>query len=201
MKYFLKYSILFLLLLFSKQTHSQTITLDNINSVANNFIERRIDLNKSVLHKQLVYKIDKIHDLKTQETNEIIAYVVSLTPTGFIVLSSSRDVDPIIAYSFSHVWNSDTTKSNILFQILSNDLTNRLKYQSTIPKDRIETSNTLWDNYLSMEKLEELETEFQQWPEPGTTTTSGWVETTLHQRNHGSLCSKQISDRRSIIYM
>lgn len=89
--------------------------------------------------------IDK--DIKTISSNDtILAYVVELNPKGFIVLTPSKSLHPLLAYSFEDDFNFEESPYNTLLNMIRGDMRHQL--------DLIENTNkkSLRDLYQENEK-------------------------------------------------
>ncbi|HEX9970620.1 MAG TPA: C10 family peptidase, partial [bacterium] len=129
-----------------------------------------------ILSKQERIEITSIEDFKNPKTQHVLAYIVHVKPKGFMVVSSDTDFELIIAYSCRHNWSCDTSKANIFYQILFQDMISRKQASNSLNKEVTEKINERWLQRIP-------HSTFQQWPEPGTTSTGGWLETTWHQHS------------------
>ena len=68
-----------------------TISIENARNVAENFIVERFSYNKSISD---VF-------IKSKEGKKSY-YIFSLSPSGFIIVSASKNVIPILGYSFTN---------------------------------------------------------------------------------------------------
>ena len=75
-----------------------------------------LSLRKSNTH------IENIQELDHPATQQLLAYVVNLNPFGFIIVGNEMDLEPVIAYSYQHDWNPDTTNANLFYHLLLSDL-------------------------------------------------------------------------------
>jgi hypothetical protein len=117
----------------------------------------------------------------------VLYYQFDLEPTGFIVVSASADLPPVIAYSFTGACATNETGSNPLADLLLPDLHSRMQNIAALPADVIERHRAAWARLADAFAEETPATTggdwdtdrlgFQQWPPPGSTTTGGWVET------------------------
>ena len=183
MKIVSKFNILLALIffiVFSNVSFSKSVSKEKILKLVGNFIEQRSISSDFALAKKGPLNIESIDALTISQTNDVFAYLVNLSPTGFVVIAPDTDIEPIIAYSFRHNWAADTSQSNIFYQILKTDLNLRLKYLDQIPDYIRSTNNQLWQDYLNNNTQLQSD-EFQQWPQEGTTLTGGWLETTWTQ--------------------
>ncbi|HWR28156.1 MAG TPA: C10 family peptidase [Candidatus Thermoplasmatota archaeon] len=118
---------------------------------------------------------------KTQITNEEgepLFYVFNLNPPGYLIITGSYDLPPVIAYSFTSNFQANA-KDGPLFDLLYADLTLRLKYIQYIPGRTLEERHLQWDTYSKGIPLSNGR--FEQWPPEGSTPTGGWLLTNWHQ--------------------
>ncbi len=132
----------------------------------------------------------KLHELQkfgflitetTQINNEKGAplfYVFELNPPGYLIVTGSYDLPPVIAYSFTSNFQT-TTEGNPLFDLLYADLTLRLRYIDYIAEVTLEERHLQWDSYTKGTPLSNGR--FEQWPPEGSTPTGGWILTNWHQ--------------------
>lgn len=107
--------------------------------------------------------------------NKILFYQLDLVPQGFIIVSANNNLHPVIAYSFSN--NIDT--NGPLFSLLKSDMETRISALEHLPESILTSRQKEWSDILNSEtnktKL------FEQWPEEGTSTTGGWLESNWTQ--------------------
>ncbi len=124
-----------------------------------------------IIAKQIARQIGEIETIKDQHS-KTIAYLAVLQPQGFVLLSADDEIHPILAYSFQSNFTSQTDELEImqfwLEKVYSSYLHNLLIDQKMINQEK-------WREPIS------ASTRFQQWPEPGTTSTGGWLETNWSQ--------------------
>ena len=149
--------------------------------VAQNFMTKRNYITSINLPKQSPISITKIDHLYTENSREILAYIAKLEPKGFVIISCNTDIEPVIAYSFRHNWNPDTSQANIFCKILKYDLEMRAKSVPFLTSSAVEANHSLWQSLLNSSPSEVCSYSFRQWPQEGMTSTSGWVESTWHQ--------------------
>lgn len=126
-------------------------------------------------------QLEAINEIKAHNSDIIIAYTATLHPKGFIICSADTNLEPIIAYSFRHDWSEDSSEANILYQILANDLQQRMKAVTHLPLAIKKANNLKWRNYQSNRISKSNSQTFRQYPPIGSTPTGGWIETTWHQ--------------------
>jgi hypothetical protein len=143
---------------------------------------------KSTISQTTAYQVAemKIQELSTKDftirdtivlknnKETMLCYIFSLNPQGYMVISASFDLPPLIAYSFSNNYQ-DSAQSNILSDLLKADLSLRLENIQKIPKELLEQRHLQWTELISEKPL--VSTSFEQWPPEGSTSTGGWVET------------------------
>jgi hypothetical protein len=105
-------------------------------------------------------------------------YIFSLNPQGYLVISASYDLPPVIAYSFTNNFQ-DPNEPNILSELLTTDLTVRLGDIHNLPASMIQNRHLVWDSYLQNQPMNTGR--FEQWPPEGSTPTGGWLQTNWHQ--------------------
>jgi len=160
-------------------------TLGNNTNGNNNDHSPQIELSTAAhvaygelntLHKTDFTLQDSTTILNTQGT--LLCYAFSLRPQGYMVISASNDLPPVIAYSFTNNYQNPD-EPNILTDLLTADLTLRLQNIHNIPDSMIQDRHLLWDSYLGNQPMNTGR--FEQWPPEGSTPTGGWLLTNWHQ--------------------
>jgi len=118
---------------------------------ANNERERLAALTARKVFEKRSISMPDIIELKDEQTGETLAYVLGLTPKGFIVVSPDTDITPVIAYSFKGNFPLEDFRDNVLLHMVTWDMENRLKAIPIVPDDLKEKNNDLWEEYLSAE--------------------------------------------------
>lgn len=179
---------------------AKKVSKKDVQKVASNFIDNKNVINNYSTRKTVI-GLDRIDVINSPQTQEILAYVVNLTPKGFVIISTDTDLKPIISYSFRHNWNTDTGINNIFYQMLLKDMKLRKQNFNSISEDIKEKNNSIWQKTIQ-EGLSKSESySFRQWPEEGTTSTGGWIETTWVQHApYNNFCPLDPDDgNRSIV--
>ena len=119
-------------------------------------------------------RTEEFLSLKTQklaytDTKLDIVHLIEFQPKGFIVISSSKKMPPVLAYSFDNNFGL-VSDENPLFKLLITESILRFENLERIPDF---TKN--WHFFLSKE-IETKQRSIQYWPLPGTTGTGGWLE-------------------------
>jgi hypothetical protein len=152
----------------------------------------------------------KLHDLDkidfsitestriTNDKGEPLFYVFDLNPQGYLVVSASYDLPPIIAYSFTCNFQ-DKANANPLYNMLCADITLRLENIQKLPENIIRERRILWNSYVK-ESIVPCR-DFEQWPPEGSTPTGGWLLTNWHQNTpYNNFCPLDLAngEKRSI---
>jgi hypothetical protein len=138
-----------------------------------------IDVATRVASAKL-HDLDKIDSSITESTGitndkgEPLFYVFDLNHQGYLVVSASYDLPPVIAYSFTSNFQ-DGTNANPLYDMLCADITLRLENIQKLPEKIIQERRLQWDSYVEENPI--VSGGFEQWPPEGTTPTGGWLET------------------------
>ncbi len=114
----------------------------------------------------------------TNEKGATLFYIFELNPPGYLIVTGSYDLPPVIAYSFTSNFQT-TTEGNPLFDLLYADLTLRLQYIDYISEVTLEERHLQWDSYTK--GIPFSNGRFEQWPPEGSTPTGGWLFTNWHQ--------------------
>jgi hypothetical protein len=152
-----------------------------------------IDINDAirVAHSKL-YELQKTgfsiasSTEKNRDEGEPLYFVFDLNPQGYLVVSGSYDLPPVIAYSFMNNF-PDSSQSNPLSDMLTSDLVLRLQNIPNLSETMIQERHTDWDSYLADHPRSSGQ--FEQWPPEGSTPTGGWLLTHWDQSApYNNLC-------------
>lgn len=168
----------------------QQIGINSATKIANTKLSR--------LGKSNDFSIGTSTEICRDNGNVVLLYIFDLQPKGYIVLSADSDLPPVIAYSFTDNFWSDVSENNILLQILIADIELRLENIKNLPENIIESRNLLWNKFLDEENENLINTDFEQWPPEGTTSTGGWLETKWHQNSPFKDFCPMDRDKRSV---
>ena len=108
-----------------------------------------------------------------QNQRNILCYLFELAPQGYIVVSASRDLIPVLAYSFTSSFGSLDYKTNPLLRMVTTDLQYQIDHSASLPLEVKQHRKQEWTTLQS--DLQGLR--FEQWPPEGSTPTGGWVLT------------------------
>lgn len=159
-----------------------SISDDIAQDIASTFLLRH--------QKQTLFVIDSTEPILDSVGSSPLAYIVHLQPDGYIVVSGSTLLPPIIAFSWLQPY--PTHPFDLFTEFISFDLTTQLSnsdcYSDRIVSDRLNE----WDMLVTHQSTEY--SLIEQWPPEGSTITGGWIETTWHQDNpYNDLCPIDLS--------
>jgi len=123
------------------------------------------------------YSINSYTEIFNKEGTGL-CFCFSLRPQGYLVISASYNLPPVIAYSFTSDFQNPS-EPNVLSDLLITDLTLRFENLKYLPESVIEERHLQWDSYLENVVLQSKQ--FEQWPPEGSTPTGGWLLTNWHQ--------------------
>jgi len=129
------------------------------------------------------YTLENIIAYYDQIDHSSLFYVVTLTPTGFMIITSNYMLPPIIGYSFTSSFNQNSDEYDTFIEFVTTDLKQRIEYnEKTIHKSE-------WKKVLSNSSSVQSTTVNEQWPPEGYSSTEGWIETQWHQDSpYNDLC-------------
>ena len=127
--------------------------------------------------KQDMFSINTQEILYDSSGKLPIGYIFQLEPTGYVVISSSKILPPIVAYSWKTSFPTDP--SDPLSQFISFDLTMQLNNKAAFSEEDISNRLQEWET-ISHQQIT-TNGLYEQWPPEGSTETEGWIETTWSQ--------------------
>lgn len=145
------------LFIFSSGVFATPVSLQMAEEVArthlsaNNERERLASLKKRKVFEKRSISMPDIIELRDDQTRETFAYVLGLSPKGFIVVSPDTDITPVIAYSFEGNFPLEEFQGNVLLRMVTWDMENRLEAIPIVSDALKEKNNDLWERYLSAE--------------------------------------------------
>ncbi len=143
------------------------------------------------INKKTDVRIDDNPEMIVSGQN-ILAYVYSLKPEGYIVVSANINLPPVIAYSFENNFGN-LLRGNPLFEMLVTDLTGRLIFVQEKTGEYSEKNQIYWKQILLESGSKE---QWEQWPATG----DGWLKTNWTQNApYNNMCPMDaVSAQRSI---
>lgn len=152
--------ILFLtFMLFSVAVFGQTVTKHKATAVANNFLNAQ---NHRCTAENATLYVDSVGNK--------LFYIVNAKPTGYVVVAADERMFPVIAWSTT----STFFESAGFYPMLEAGISNYLRHTeslSTVQKEKIE------NEWKSISKKSYRASKARCWPEAGSTSTEGWIET------------------------
>ena len=127
-------------------TGGSQITKDYIKKINIEFA-RNIAQKHTLLLEMEDHKISDFFEIK-DNYDYTLMYIFNLESQGYIVVTANRILPPIIAYSFSNNFGSNSDE-NILLNLLKTDISIRLNHQDKIPKNIVENRYELWAKYFT----------------------------------------------------
>lgn len=108
-----------------------------------------------------------------------LAYVYTLEPEGFVIVTADTRLSPIIAYS--EYGSFAMVQENPLLDVLKGDISRRLEALELdlVPQERIEAYRREWAAYMSGDVSALAAGE--SWPPTGQTSSGGWIESAWTQ--------------------
>lgn len=158
-----------MLISFSQQLFSQVVSMKEAQVVAENFLQ--------YTDKDCQYSINDIVPIIKEE--KVLLYHVSLSPIGYFIMTTDKNLPPVLAYSFEQ--NLDgMNDSNLLLRLMITDVQYRWGLCEILPTSIIQAHQIKWHELLS-ENGYSTPQYFEQWPPEGSTATGGWLETNWTQ--------------------
>ncbi len=155
--------------------HAQEVQKQDALAVAQRFLELRSQGQDFTIRSVEGFIPDGHH----------LAWVINFDPKGFVVVSQTENIRPIMAYSFESPWLTGGKEEQIFLTLMELDFQTKLKYpvQSVAYRQKCKTE---WAMYRNMATAN---TGFEQWPPEGTTPTGGWLFTNWTQNApYNSMC-------------
>lgn len=107
-------------------------------------------------------------------------YLITLQPTGYIIVTADTRLPPILAYSTTTAPDTPDDPDHTLLTLATTDLHQRLTHLTSLPPDLLRQRADQWTQLIAGTPT--LPSTFRQWPRLGTTTDGGWLETTWTQK-------------------
>ncbi|MCD4696444.1 MAG: C10 family peptidase, partial [Bacteroidales bacterium] len=127
------------------------------------------------------FQLKTNHEVFFDHSGNSLFFAFQLDPVGYIMVSGYQSLPPVIAYSFTNDYKTKDQEKNILVDIISRDLNNRLINIEWGDGKRKESRKLEWEQLISGNQNSYGNKPFEQWPPAGTTSTGGWLETNWSQ--------------------
>ncbi len=112
------------------------------------------------------------------ESNTLqLAWITELSPNGFILISASKKLRPVLAYSFESGWNNQGEEGNIFQTLIKSDIECRLTNTQSNGKEL----QVIHNEWKALSMACKSKNRYEQWPPEGTTPTGGWLFTNWTQ--------------------
>jgi hypothetical protein len=108
--------------------------------------------------------------------NEPVAHIFKLSPAGYMVVTATNILPPLIAYSFVNDFG-ELHQNNPLYNLLRADLGSRLTYLRLDGDECVVKNLKEWELVLRTTDVNDGRDGFQQWPAEG----NGWLKTNWTQ--------------------
>lgn len=116
-----------------------------------------------------------IRTLRSSDETRTLAYCIDLAPRGYVVISASRDLPPVVAYSLTSDAGRDLSPGNPLADLLRWDLGLRMDHAASISPEVAARRQADWAALLGEPPAQSEPRLFEQWPPAGSTPTGGWM--------------------------
>lgn len=103
-----------------------------------------------------------------------LAQLVRLAPVGYVVVCGDERLPPVLAWSWNSEFGPLDASINPLLDLVQADLSSRLAHLDLLSAAQRRGRQEAWRRALSPGRDGERVT---CWPEEGSTTTGGWIET------------------------
>ncbi len=133
--------------------------------------------------KQKTHTLQSPQSIYDSEEKNFLAYLFNLKPTGYIIVPSSYQLPPVLAYSFSSNAYQKQEQHDVFIEFIQQDITSRLSHQSSFSIGTQQRIAQRWEQRVQPQPHPPFipRQPKEQWPPEGSTTTNGWIETTWHQ--------------------
>jgi hypothetical protein len=137
--------------------------------------EQALQVAQQFISEQDAGRVVGLAVTSANRTADGSALVVELAPRGYLVVSGDDRLPPIVAFSWSAVFGAPDARLNPLLDLLQADLATRMAHLDLLPEPLRLDRRRQWEHFLGGADRDGERTEY--WPEPGSTTTGGWIET------------------------
>jgi len=127
-----------------------------------------------------------------------IGWILNFAPSGFMIVSASQKVTPILGYAPTGSCDLPMADKQIFLDYLTKDIQHRIEAWEEISARDQRRITASWDRFLS--EITDS-SGFQQWPPEGTTATQGWISTNWTQTApYNALCPMDLNaGARSVV--
>ncbi len=126
----MKYKLALIIVFLSSIAYSQEPTIDEIRTIATQFLHDRAASLSLVKKSVPDYDIENISRI-TQDRQGMYN-VVEMIPEGFVMVSNDKAIDPVIAYSMKSEFEFSADTSNVLYHLIMEDIKLRNAFYSNV---------------------------------------------------------------------
>jgi|WetSurMetagenome_2_1015567.scaffolds.fasta_scaffold46593_1 hypothetical protein len=116
--------------------------------------------------------------ISVRQDDHILARIYSLSPEGFIVLTSDTSLRPVYAFSTESNFSPEDIYSDEWLSLITADISSRIAGENFLSLQEKNNIHAEWQ-FLTSDFTKD--SKFQQWPPAGSTLTGGWIETNWTQ--------------------
>ncbi len=147
---------------------AQQISYSSAQKLASNWVLTHNHYDYQLLGQHKIYDDD----------GKLLAYRHDLHPQGYIIVTNSMELPPVIAYSFTSDYTDQEQEINPLHEILIADLKSRFEHLLLMDESLKDQHHEMWNDILNGVGRK---SSFEQWPPAGSTVSGGWLETNWKQ--------------------
>lgn len=153
----MKKYLFLIILLVSFTGFAQEVSMQKAQMVAQTFLKTHSDCSiESTI-------------LRSNADGKTLFYIFNTLPTGFVVVAADEQIEPIIGWST----NSQFDVSMPFTKILEDEISNRIEKYTILSDAQKAGIGSRWKS-LTEENFQP--SRVQTWPEEGTTSTGGWID-------------------------
>lgn len=181
---------IFIVLVFAVVSHtafSQSVSLENLVISASTFMQCKHP-GCAVISTEII----------PDDDFKPLGWILNFSPSGFIILSASQKVTPVLGYAPFGSCDLKATEKGIFLDFLKQDILKRMMaWEQMADRDKEKVSAS-WGRFL-FEISDSVG--FQQWPPEGTTSTQGWLSTNWTQTApYNAMCPMDLNTgSRSVV--
>jgi hypothetical protein len=176
-----------LIAIFSVTAFSQSGSVEKLLNPASHFMQCK-QPGSAVISMEIIPGTDA----------KPIGLILKFSPSGFMIVSASQKVTPILGYASTGSCDLPVAEKQIFLDYLRKDIQHRIEAWERMTPQGQERVAASWDRFLS--EITDS-SGFQQWPPEGTTATQGWISTNWTQTApYNALCPMDLNaGARSVV--
>ena len=90
-----------------------------------------------------------VREFRAEDTGELLAYIIDLSPKGYLVVSTDTDICPVIAYSYTSNFVMEDIEENTLYHLVNYDMKKRIELLATTCTEIKAGNQDLWQEYAA----------------------------------------------------